>query len=130
MANTQHQILNQARSLDLLSLLLTKSSSLCSACPLSGITLNYIFFLSQPLCLSAFSLSLSLSRMSDLYRHMRQQSRLGSVATPTADEDPAGGVWPSLAAGGRGKKGDILNLVCFELPIRLEMIEEPKLKFL
>ena len=53
------------------------------------------------------SLCLSL-RMSDLYRHMRQQSRLGSLATPTTDEDPTRGAWPTVA---RGKKGDILKLV-------------------
>ncbi|CAI8051833.1 eIF-2-alpha kinase GCN2 [Geodia barretti] len=48
-----------------------------------------------------------IKRMSDLYRHMRQQSRLGSLATPTTDEDPTRGAWPTVA---RGKKGDILKL--------------------
>ena len=47
--------------------------------------------------------------MSDMYRHMRHQSRLGSQAAPTpSDEDTAGGAWPTVA---RGKKGDILKLV-------------------
>lgn len=52
------------------------------------------------------------SRLSDLHRHMRQQSRLGSMTTPSVDDDPGGGVWPITTTGGKGgKKGDILKLV-------------------
>ena len=63
-------------------------------------------------------LPLLFSRMSDLYRHMRQQSRLGSMTTPTTDEDTirGGGAWSNVTSGGRGgKKGDILKLVRKEI---------------
>ena len=61
-------------------------------------------------------------RLSDLHRHMRQQSRLVSMTTPITDEDPAGGVWPNVTSGGKGgKKGDILKLVCWASTLSLSI---------
>ena len=94
--------------------------------------------LSPPPLSSSLPLSIPFSssslRLSDLHRHMRQQSRLVSMTTPITDEDPAGGVWPNVTSGGKGgKKGDILKLVCWastlSLSPSLPLTRSPSLSF-